>query len=137
MKTIPTKSGQVQIEDILKGIAQLHIADLEGFVNQALNILEKKKAPEKKKKEKALIQKIKNGGPSNEFWKRYDALASKLELETMTVEENQEFLKLTKVTGKWAVDRTKLMLELAKLWDISLNDVRIRLKIKPRESIYA
>lgn len=54
----------------------------------------------------------------------------------MTEEENNEFLKLTEVTGKWAVDRTKFMLELAKLWDIALNDVRVRLKIKPRESIY-
>ena len=137
MKAIPTKSGQVKIEEILKGITQLHITDLEGFVNQALKILEKKKAPENKKKEKALIYKIKNGGPSKEFWKKYDVLAQKLELETMTMEENQEFIKLAEVTGKWAVTRTKLMLELAKLWNTKLDDVRLRLKIKPRESIYA
>lgn len=54
----------------------------------------------------------------------------------MTETENQEFLKLTEVTGKWAVERTKLMLELAKLWNLSLNDVRVRLKIQPREGVY-
>jgi len=115
----------------------LQITDLEGFVNQALKILEKKKAPEKKRKEKFLIHQIKNGGPSEVFWKKYDILAHKLEQETMSIEENQEFLKLTKVTGTWAVKRTKLMLELAKLWDTSLDDVRVRLKIMPRETVYA
>ncbi|MFK7980195.1 MAG: hypothetical protein AB8G86_09465 [Saprospiraceae bacterium] len=137
MKTIPTQAGQVKIEEVLKGISQLQITDLEGFVNQALKILEKRKAPEKKKKEKALIHQIKNGGPSEDFWKKYDSLYNKLESETMTEIENQEFLKLTEITGKWAVERTKLMIELAKLWNTSLKEVRIRLKIKPRESIYA
>ncbi|MEM1122443.1 MAG: hypothetical protein AAGJ18_18500, partial [Bacteroidota bacterium] len=64
-------------------------------------------------------------------------LARKLSLETMTSEENREYLKLTEITGQWAVKRTKLMLELAKLWNTSLEDVHIRLKIEPRENTYA
>ena len=40
------------------------------------------------------------------------------------------------ISEQWAYERLIFMIELSKLWDISLDDVLKRLKIKPRSNIY-
>lgn len=47
------------------------------------------------------------------FWKRYRALATKLEDETLTEDERQEFLALTQQSEGWNVRRLELLEELA------------------------
>lgn len=131
------RNTEQKIEQLLNEVAQLKVPDLDRFKTKFERLFKEKKPPAFIKKEKELIDKIINGGPSEEFWKEYDVLAAKLEAETMTPSENQAFLKLTEITGQWAVERTKLMVTLSKLWNTSLDDVRVRLKIKPRERFYA
>jgi hypothetical protein len=137
METIQTGSKQVRFQEMLKELSSYQLPDIEQFVKQVLQLIEKRKSPNFIKKEKELIDKIKNGGPSEEFWKKYDVLAAKLENETMTDEENQAFEKLIAITGKWTYDRLKLMTELSELWNTSLEDILKRLDIKPRERVYA
>jgi len=137
MKTIRTSSGQINIEEILNGITQLKVADLEGFAKQVANILKKKKAPILKKKEQALINKIKNGGPPLTFLERQKVLLEKSVKGIITEEEHQEALAMIPISSKWDLERIKLMLQLAKLRNTTLEEVRISLNIAPPEDVYA
>ena len=137
MKTIHTNSGQIKIEDILGGIAQLKIADLEGFAKQVITILNKKKAPVLKKKEEDLISKIKNGGPSKKFIKRQRLLLQKSVDGTITPKEHEEALQMIPISSNWDLERIKLMLQLADLRKTTLEEVRITLNITPQEDVYA
>lgn len=137
MKTIRTSSGQIKIEEILNGITQLKVADLEGFAKQVATILKKKKAPLLKKKEQDLIDKIKNGGPSPKFLKRQKILLEKSVKGLITPKEHQEALAMIPISSKWDLERIKLMLQLAKLRGTTLEEVRISLNITPPEEVYA
>jgi len=137
MKTLQTDSEQIDIKELMKVIAQLKIPDLNDVKAQIDKIIKKKKPPSFSKKEKELIDKIKNGGPSEEFWKKFDVFAEKLEEEIITEEENNEFGKLIQIMEEWTYDRVLLMIDLAKLWDVKLEDIPKRLNLKPRERVYA
>ncbi len=137
MKTIQTDSGQIKVEDLLNSIAQLKIADLEGFAKQVTNILKKKKAPILKKQEQDLIDRIKNGGPSKTFLKRQRILLEKSVKGLITETEHQEALAMIPIASKWDLERIKLMLQLAELRNTTLEEVRISLKINPPEDVYA
>jgi len=137
MKTLQTDSEQIDIKELMKVIAQLKIPDLNDVKAQIDKIIKKKKPPSFSKKEKELIDKIKNGGPSEEFWKKFDVFAEKLEQEIITEEENNEFGKLIQIMEEWTYDRVLLMIDLAKLWDVKLEDIPKRLNLKPRERVYA
>jgi hypothetical protein len=50
---------------------------------------------------------------SHTFWKRYRTLAAKLEDETLTDDERQEFLTLTQQSEAWNVRRLELLEALA------------------------
>ena len=136
MATIQRDSHQVRFQKLLKEAASLQLSDLEQFIKQLTQLAEKKKAPNSSR-EKELIQKIKTGGSSEEFWKKYDVLANKLSEETMTEAEHQTYLQMTEVTMQWSVDRLKLADELSKIWEIPLKNVFQKLNIQPREPIHA
>lgn len=129
MKTIRTKSGQIKIEDILQGVAQLKVTDLEGFAKQVTAILQKKK-------EKVLIEKILNSGPSKEFRKRQRFLLKKSVEETITEQEQEKALAMIPIAGKWDLERIKLMQELAEPRNTTLEEVRTSLNITPPEEVY-
>jgi len=126
-----------KIEQLLQEIAKLNIPDLDTFKAKFDKLFNKKKTPAYSKKEKELIEKIKNGGPSKKIYDRHLELLKKSVQGVITDAENQEALKLVPIFDKWTLERVQLMLELAKLWDVSLEDVRKRLKIKPAEIVYA
>ena len=137
MAVFESNIEKAKFQEILDKLPSLPVADLEQIVNKASDWIQKKKSPQFHRREKELIDKIKNGGPSEKFWKKYDQLSLKLEDETMTADENQAFQKLTEVTQQWTYQRLKLMIELSKLWGTSLDDILKRLDIKPRERVYA
>jgi len=88
-------------------------------------------------KEKKLIDKIKNGGPSKEFLKRQNILLKKSIQGTITTTEHQEALAMIPIVSKWDLERIKLMLQLAELRNTTLEAVRISLNITPPEDVYA
>ena len=125
-----------KIEQLLNEIAGLKIPDLDNFKAKFDKLFNQKKPPAYSKKEKELIKKIQNGGPAKDIYDRHIELLKKSVQGVMTNAENQEALKLVPIFDKWTLERIQLMLELAKLWDISLEDVRKRLKIKSAETVY-
>lgn len=132
-----SNSHQLRFQEMLKELSSYQLSDIEQFVKEAIQLIEKRKSPKFVKKEKELIHKIKTGGPKEDFWKKYDVLSAKLENETMTETENQAFQKLIEVMEDWTVKRMELASELAELWNVSIQDVFKRLDLKPRERTYA
>lgn len=83
-----------------------------------------------------LIQKIKNGGPDEDVYQRHDELLVKSVRGEMNDEENNELNELVPLFDTWAVERTKMILELAKRWGISPKETMEKLNIKPVSTVY-
>lgn len=132
MKAIQTGNEAVRFQEILRELSQRKVSELEQFMKELLNIIEHKKSPKETQSEEELIHKIKNGGPSEAFWAEFDVYAMKLEEKTMTEEERADFKKLLLVTQRWAAERLKLIIELAKRQQITVDEVLVNLNIKPR-----
>jgi hypothetical protein len=57
------------------------------------------------------------------FWHRFYVLAAKLEAETMTHREQQEFLTYTDRTEAWSAERLAYLVELAKRRGVTVIDL--------------
>jgi len=64
--------------------------------------------------------------------KRYNFLIKKRNNETLTDEEYQELLELTTYMENLGVKRLEYLLELAKLRNLSLDEIVEQLQLKPR-----
>lgn len=123
MPTVQVKSNiELGIEDILAGIDQLDTPELENFLQQVSQLLARRKAKSLSKKETELLIKI-NEGLSRHEAERYKKLAAKLEDETMTPEENREFLELVEIVEANDAERLKYLIELARLREVSLEEL--------------
>jgi len=136
MKTIQTSSGKIKIEEVLQGVANLKLPDFDDFRAKIEQLAKKKRPPSILSKEKELIDKIKNGGPSAIWTDKYDQLSAKVVHGTITEQEHQNLLTMVPIAEKWSYERLKLLIELANLWEISLDDTCKHLDLKPRENIY-
>ena len=123
MKTIQTSAGQIDLDEVVQALLQLKMPDLKGVSDKLMAAIEQHDFGKYSKRERELIRKIKTGGPSEELWKKHDELLFKSYQGTMTDEDNQEFLKIVPVFDQWAVERAKLMIELARLWNVSVDKV--------------
>ena len=89
----------------LLGLAVRQMAEREGVVDDAPRV-------GLSAQEQARLEGINNELPRT-FWKRYRALAAKLEDATLTDDERQEFLTLTQRSEAWNVRRLELLEALA------------------------
>lgn len=139
MKVMQGSSGQIDMKELLQLINQLQVSDLEKFTKKALQLLERKKSPDfaKKEREEILIEKIKNGGPSQEYWKKHDDLVLRMARGTMTEAENKLLMDLLPISEQWTYDRLEMMIELSEIWGTSVDKVMERLNISPAKTIYA
>lgn len=137
MATVQTNWEKNKFQEILDKLPSLKVTDLEQLIQQATQLVKKRKSPEFLQKEKALIDKIKNGGPSEEVFLRQRELTQKSVNGTMTEEENKEALDLIPIFDKWTLNRLKLMIELSELWGTDLDTVMQKLNIQTPPTIYA
>ena len=82
-------------------------------------------------KETKLLQAINRGVPT-EIKERYDVLIGKKEKEDLTEDDYQELIELTAYMENHNVQRLKSLVELAKLRNVSLDDIIAQLELKPR-----
>ena len=122
-------TSQVSFDELLYGVEQLNLPDLEQFVSRILALLARRKAPSLPKKEAELLLKI-NQGLSLREEKRYDELTSKRRTLTITPEERNELLSLIDRIEKSDAERITNLAQLAHLRQISLttlmNDLGIQ-----------
>lgn len=115
-------TNKFSAEKLLQATATLSFAELEKFVDQAIILKAKRNAQNVTKNEAELLSEI-NKGLTPKQQKRFDELVEKLELETMTAEENREFLRLTDKVEKQDAKRIELLGELAEIRNQTFREV--------------
>ena len=131
MSSIRIKSSlKLSVEEVLEGISQLETAELEKFLNQVGSLLAKRKAPHVSRREAELLIKI-NKGISEAQQNRYRILSQKLEAETLTDIEHQEFLRLVDLVEEKDTQRLEYLIELARLRSVSLDSLIDQLELAP------
>jgi hypothetical protein len=123
-----TSEITIDVDQLLRGVAQLETSDLERFVEQVNLILSQRKTTHQV--ESQLLQRIRQSLPETTH-QRYNQLSEKLRSETIAPDEHQELLSLIDVVEQANVDRLQCLVELAQLRQISLNDLMKQLDIHP------
>ena len=107
---------------LLQATANLSSLELENFVSQAIILRAKRNASYVSQNEAEVLLKI-NQGLSPKIQKRFDELAEKLQAETMSAEEREEFIRLTNRIEKLDAKRIELLGKLAEIRKQTLDEV--------------
>lgn len=129
MSTVQVQS-QVSLDELLNGVGQLSLPELERFVMQAIALLAQRKSPSLTKDEAELLIKINQGLPLD-VQERYDELVAKRKAEALTTDEHQELLHLVDLIERSDAERVKCLADLARLRGTSLMSVMEDLGIHP------
>ncbi len=128
MNTIQV-AGQTTVEDLLKVVGQLNLAELEKFVSHVLRLQAQRRATSLANQQTKLLLKIHRKFPTN--WHiRYKALQAKLPTESLTFEEEQELVDLITKREKWQAQRLEALAKLATLRNTTLRGVMNQLGIE-------
>lgn len=127
--------------ELIKMIADIQSEELIRKVKQFLKDAEKEagqaeKEPSLSKEETTLLLKINEGLPEATQL-RYNDLLKKLTTDRLSETERQEFLQLTALVEAKSAERLKNLLQLARLWNTTAEEVMDRLGIKPPPVIHA
>ena len=125
-----TSEINIELDEMLDGIAKLDTPELERFLSQVSVLLAQRKAPSLPEREAELLQKINQGLPTA-LQQRYDELTAKLEAETITPAEHQELLQLIDQIELADAERLQHLIELAQLRNMSLDELMDQLDIHP------
>ena len=128
MSTVQITS-YVSFDELLHGVEQLNLTELEQFVFRVLSLQAQRKSPSLPRNEAKLLLKINQGLPSG-VQKRYDELTAKRQAETLTSDEHQELLRLVDRIEKLDADRVKHLAELSRLRVIPLTTLMQDLGIR-------
>ncbi|MEM8523380.1 MAG: hypothetical protein AAGG68_01995 [Bacteroidota bacterium] len=127
----------LDFQDILKGLSELPVSDLEQLVGELNQVIEQRKKLPSKDRANELVQKIKHGGPSKEFHAKLMQLFTKSVKEKISEEERAELSAMVPTAEKWSVERLEYLMELSQLWEISVDEVMKKLDIQPPPVIHA
>lgn len=125
-----TSKVQIDINDLLDGLAQLKTPELEGILAKASDILAQRKAPRLSTQESELLLKINQGLPQ-EIQRRYDELSEKMSSCTISLTEHEELLELVNQIELKDAERLEHLILLAQLRSISLSDLMEQLELTP------
>lgn len=124
----------------LKSTLLNSISDIEdtSILLELQTFLEQKTQRSKTQKEQEadLLLKI-NDGLNTELQEKYLELSQKSVDGNLTISEHQEFLVLIEKAEEKAVHRLRYLIELSKLWNISLDETMNRLQISNPPVIHA
>lgn len=109
-------------EELLRAAAQLNAAELEKFVDGAIELRARMRDKSLSVRESELLLKI-NRGISAKAQRRFDELVDKRRGETLTEAEHQELLRLTNRIEKADARRIELIAELARLKGQTFDEV--------------
>jgi len=130
-----TSHIEIDVDDMLKGVAQLEPNELEQIVNKLLALQAQQRAVSLSKTETDLLQEINRGLPPN-VRTRYHDLSTKLHEETITPAEHEELLQLTDQIEQTDGERLRALIALAQLRRVSIDTLMDQLGIH-RPSVHA
>lgn len=122
--------NKIELDQFIKGVAQLETADLEQVAEQVNLILAQRKVASLPQPETELLQRINQGLPES-TQRRYNELRTKLETGTITPAEHQELLALVDIVEQADAERLQHLIELSQLRQVALNDLIHQLGIRP------
>lgn len=118
----------LNVDQMLEGVAQLDLAELERFAFRVSGLVARRKAPSLPKREAELLQQINQGLPASQ-WQRYQTLNAKLLDERITPEEHQELSALIDQIEQLEGERLAHLIELAQLRNVPLATLMAQLGI--------
>ena len=130
MPKVQVKSKvEIDFDEMLNGIAQLRLNELEQFAERVITLRAQRRVPSLPGLEAELLQQINNGLPP-ELWQRYEELNARLHEETITPAEHTEFLELIDKIELADAERMRHLLELARLRDVSVETLMEQLGLR-------
>jgi len=124
-----TSHIEIDVDEMLKGVAQLEPNELEQIVNKLLALQAHQRAVNLSQTETDLLQQINKGLPPT-VRLRYDELAVKLHEEIITPAEHEELLRLIDQIEQADVERLRYMIVLAQLRGVSVDTLMDQLGIR-------
>ncbi|NEZ56071.1 STAS/SEC14 domain-containing protein [Leptolyngbyaceae cyanobacterium CCMR0082] len=125
-----TSQINIDLDQLLVGVAQLETPDLERFTEQVTQLLAQRRVSSLPVQETELLQQINQGLPP-EIQQRYDQLQAKLQAETISIDEHQNLLTLIDTVEQADAKRLEALMTLAQLRQVSLPDLMAQLDIEP------
>jgi hypothetical protein len=124
-----TSHIEIDVDDMLKGVAQLESDELEQIVNKLLALQAQQRAVSLSQTETDLLQQINKGLPPT-VRGRYDELAVKLHEETITPAEHEDLLRLIDQIEQADVEHLRCVIVLAQLRGVSVDTLMDQLGIR-------
>jgi hypothetical protein len=130
MTTVELKPQlKVELNDILNGISQLDVKELESFFNRVGTLLAHRKTRHLSERESQLLSEINTGLP-DEHRKKYLALKEKRQTGTLSDSELKDLISMTEEIEQVGVRRLENLAELAKLRGVEVRDLMKQLGIQ-------
>ncbi|MCB0839316.1 MAG: STAS/SEC14 domain-containing protein [Bacteroidetes bacterium] len=118
----------VSFQDLLKGVEQLELNELEDFLGKVLKLRAKKLAPSLPAKEAQLLEIINKAIPAS-LSDQFIELDKKRNAETLTHKEHEELIEIVKKIESLNAERMEALAELANIRQVSLKDLMKQLDI--------
>lgn len=126
-----TVQTQLPFEQLIQTVEQLDAFELEQLIAQAIRVQTKRKTLSLPKDQSLLLQQITQCIP-NQLQERYDLLIGKRQDNALTDEEYQELINLGEHIEAIDVKRLENLTKLAKLRQISLNELIQEFQLQPQ-----
>ena len=130
MPTIKLKPQlNVELNEILNGISQLDVKELESFFKRVGTLLAQRKTQHLSEREFQLLTEINKGLPE-EHRQQYLLLKEKRQQETLSEVESKQLATMTQAIEQTGVRRLECLVELAKLRGVEINTLMKQLGIQ-------
>ena len=107
-------------QTLLKDFSQMPLDEIERFAQSLNALITQKKSTDKTYQDRVLLKKINQTVLGEIKTKRYQLLVQKMEMETISDLEYNEFMQLAEYEEAIRYERLKYLVELAQLRSITL-----------------
>ena len=114
---------EIDPQMFLTSVSQIPVNELEYFVQELNALITRRKATDKTYRDRTLLSKINTTILPKNKTERYMSLHIKLEAETISESEYQEFMDLVAQEEELRNERVKYMIELSQLRGVTLPQV--------------
>ncbi len=114
---------EIDAQTFLSSVSQIPVNELEYFVRELNALITRRKESNKEYRDRALLSKINTAILPKGQTERYVSLHLKLEAETISESEYQEFMDLVAKEELLRNERVKYMIELSQLRGVTLPQV--------------
>jgi len=123
-----------QLNQIFQSLTPLGLSELDQVMKKLIGLRRQRLSTVLTQTESDLLKKINTSAPA-EIQKRFDNLLGKRDNETLSDNEYEELLELTRYTETLNVQRLEYLLELARLRNIPLDELIKQIELKPQLNV--